>query len=111
MFKIGWLHLHPLLARLGRRSSRPACALSPYARAILGDHASARFDEFSQYRDGWDFGRGRRLSAGSVAALELFLAAYPSFPTRPSLFLTQDGNLELAWEDDAGNRTDVEFQG
>jgi hypothetical protein len=106
---MGRLRLQPLLARLGWRSARPAGALSPCARAILGGNASARFDEFRQYLDGWDFGRGHRLSAGSVAALELFLAAYPGFPTRPGLFLTPDGNLELAWENHAGQRVEIEF--
>jgi hypothetical protein len=42
--------------------------------------------------------------------MELFLAAHPSFPSRRSLFMTADGNLELAREDDAGNRLDVEFE-
>lgn len=102
------LHLLALLSRFGRRP-RTASGLSPRARTILGENASARFDEFSQYREGWDFGRGRRLTPGSVAALELFLEAYSSFPTRPSLFMTAEGNLELAWENHAGQRVEVEF--
>ncbi|HEX6037569.1 hypothetical protein [Longimicrobium sp.] len=96
------------LRRLGMRFSRPA-NLSTRARAALGENAAARFAEFRQYRDGWDFGRGRRLSAGSVRALERFVDAGPCFPTRPSLFLTQDGMLELAWEDHAGRRVEVEL--
>jgi hypothetical protein len=83
--------------------------LSHRARALLGENASARFEAFSQYREGWDFGRGRPLAAGSVAALELFLDAYSSFPTRPSLFMTAQGNLELAWENHAGQHVEVEF--
>lgn len=111
MFRLShsWLRLHPIFARFVRRRARAAIGLTPRARSILGDNASTRFDEFVQYRDGWDFGHGRRLCGGSVAALELFLASYPSFPTRPSLFLTREGNLELAWDGYAGERVEIEF--
>lgn len=91
------------------RFSRPAGGLNARARAVLGENAAARLTEFRLYRDGWDFGRGKRLSAGSVRALESFLLAGPRFPTRPSLFMTQDGMLELAWEDAAGRRVEVEY--
>lgn len=102
------LRLQYLLSRFGRRP-RALAGLSPRARMLLGANASARFDEFRQYREGWDFGRGRPLAPGSVAALELFLDAYSTFPTRPSLFMTADGNLELAWENHAGQRVEIEF--
>lgn len=90
------------------RFSRPA-DLSPGARAALGENAAVRYAECRQYRDGWDVGRGRRLAPGSVAALERFLDAEPRFPTQPSLFMTQRGMLELAWENLAGRRVEVEF--
>jgi hypothetical protein len=91
------------------RFSRPTGELGAHARAVLGENAAARLAEFRQYPDGWDFGRGRRLSAGSLKALERFLDRNPRFPTRPSLFMTQAGTLELAWEDGAGQRIEVEF--
>lgn len=105
----GRLRVQSRLRRLGLRFSRPAGDLGSHARAVLGENAAARLAEFRQYRDGWDFGRGRRLSPGSVKALERFLDADPRFPTRPSLFMTQAGTLELAWEDPAGRRMEVEF--
>lgn len=83
--------------------------LSARARSILGENAFSRYAEFRQYPDGWDFGRGRKLCAASVTTLERFLAAEPAFPTRPSLFMTQAGSLELAWEDRRGHRVEVEF--
>jgi len=104
----GRLRLQDFLSRFGRRP-RAASGLSAHARAVLGQNASTRFDEFRQYREGWDFGRGRPLSSGSVAALELFLEAYSSFPTRPGLFMTTGGNLELTWENHAGQHVEVEF--
>ncbi len=105
----GRLRLHSSLRRLGARFFRPRAGLSARARSILGENAAARYAEFRQYRDGWDLGRGRRLLRGSASALERFLAAGPDFPTRPSLFMTQAGSLELAWEDRAGRRVEVEF--
>jgi hypothetical protein len=95
--------------RLAGPSIRPTDGLSARARAVLGENALARFQEFRQYADGWDFGRGNRLSSASVAALDLFLSSYSNFPTRPSLFMTQAGNLELAWENHGGRRIEVEF--
>jgi hypothetical protein len=103
------LRIPSQLRRLGARFSRQTDELSTRARSILGENAAARFAEFRHYRDGWDVGRGRRLSTGSVAALEMFLAVHPDFPTRPSLFLTRAGNLELAWENRSGRRVEVEF--
>lgn len=105
----GRLRVHSQLRRLGMGFSRPSGDLDTRARTVLGENAAARLAEFRQYRDGWDLGRGRRLSAGSVKALERFLDADPRFPTRPSLFMTQGGALELAWEDLSGRRIEVEF--
>jgi hypothetical protein len=97
-----------LLRWLGRERRKPA--LSACARTLLGPNASARFDEFSRYRDGWDFGRGRRLTPGSATTLERFLVAHPFEIVRPSLFLTHEGFLELAWESDGARRIELEFQ-
>jgi hypothetical protein len=87
---------------------KPVDDLSSGARAIVGENGYARFKEFRSYAAGWDFGRGRALSPESVATLELFLAAFSDFPTRPSLFMTEAGNLLLGWEDREAHRIEIE---
>lgn len=85
-------------------------SLSARAEHILGENGVTRFREFAAYRDGWDFGHGKALTAHSALAFEQFLAEYAEFgPRRPSLFLSRDGQLTLAWEDPAGKRVEVDF--
>jgi len=94
--------------RASTRIVKPIDELSSAARAILGPNGTARFDEFKSYPQGWDFGYGQPLSSASIASLDYFLALFGEFSTRPSLFLTRLGNLELAWEDGVG-RIELEF--
>ena len=95
--------------RRGRDVSKPVDDLSPGAQAALGENGYVRFREFREYAAGWNLGRGRPLSTGSAATLELFLAEFSDFDTRPSLFMTEAGNLELGWEDRTGRRIEIEF--
>jgi hypothetical protein len=85
--------------------------LSARAQAVLGPHGVARFREFWSYPDGWDFGGGgKALSERSVTGLETFVANFNGFGARrPSLFLSEEGHLELAWEDATGDRVELEF--
>lgn len=85
-------------------------ALSENSKRVIGENGVRRFEEFKKYHDGWDYGRGRALSAYSVATLEEFLRQMPELAmAEPSLFLTYNGNLQLGWEDAEGNAVEVEF--
>jgi hypothetical protein len=85
--------------------------LSARAQEVLGSHGVARFREFWSYPDGWDFGgSGKAVSLGSVTGLETFVANFNGFgDRRPSLFLSEEGRLVLAWEDATGDRVELEF--
>ena len=98
-------------ARLaGSLARRVEVNLSPAAQVVVGPEGVARFREFWSYSDGWDFGRGKALTALSVSRFERFIAYFKSFgETLPSLFLARDGSLVLAWEDSNGHRIEVEF--
>jgi hypothetical protein len=82
--------------------------LSALAASILGDNGVARFEEFWSYEDGWDFGDGKVLSLKSISSLEAFFEQFAEFRRRPSLFLTQSGNLMLGWEDAANSTIELE---
>lgn len=85
-------------------------ALSENSKRVIGENGVRRFEEFKKYHDGWDYGRGRALSAHSVATLEEFLRHLPGLAAvEPSLFLTYNGNLQLGWEDAEGNAVEVEL--
>jgi hypothetical protein len=85
-------------------------ALSENSKRVIGENGVRRFEEFKQYHDGWDHGRGKPLSAHSVATLEEFLRQMPELATvEPSLFLTHNGNVQLGWEDAERNAVEVEF--
>lgn len=85
-------------------------ALSENSKRVIGANGVQRFEEFKQYHDGWDYGRGKALSAYSVATFEEFLRQIPELAAiEPSLFLTTNGNLQLGWEDAEGNVVEVEF--
>lgn len=90
---------------------RPGVGLSARAQRVLGSNGVARFLEFRSYEDGWDFGGGGlALTPQSVAGMERFLASFFGFGVgEPSLFLSQDGHLILAWEDATDERIEVEF--
>lgn len=73
-------------------------ALSENSRLIIGEHGVRRFEEFKRYGDGWDYGRGKMLSARSVATFEAFMRRIPELAAvEPSLFMTTEGNLQLGW--------------
>lgn len=84
-------------------------SLSQKVAAILGKNGVKRFAEFRQYREGWDSGTGKPMSLRSVGVLEFFIHQFDSLPTEPSLFLTREGNLQLGWEDAAGEPIELEF--
>lgn|GEM_PF-6964302 len=96
----------------GRRffRRRVVSELSENSKHIVGENGARRFEEFKQYRPGWDHGRGNPLSPRSITTLESFLRQLPELATlEPSLFLTHEGNLQLGWEDVQGNAIEIEF--
>jgi len=79
--------------------------------AKLGVRGWGRLHHFRHfYPPGWGEGGGKPLSPRAVDALDRFLvtAAWPDGVT-PSLFLTDRGGVELAWEDRDGSPVQVEF--
>ncbi len=79
--------------------------------AKLGPRGWGRLHHFRRfYSPGWGEGRGRSLSPRATEAFFSFLAA-ARFPegVQPSLFLTDEGGLELAWEEN-GEAVQVAFQ-
>jgi hypothetical protein len=83
--------------------------ISNHAAAAIGPSGVARIREFWLYPHGWDSGKGNPLSPLSVALFEMFIGAYSDFSATPSVFLTLEGNLALAWEDHADARIEVEL--
>ncbi|TAE25519.1 MAG: hypothetical protein EAZ92_12185 [Candidatus Kapaibacterium sp.] len=101
---------HSLLNFSQRGFNAPSrLQLSSNARTALGEHNTERFAELSTLKDGWHFGQGNTLQAASLRAMELFLAQYHSFPERCSLFLSEQGNLELVWRSEENETTSLEF--
>jgi len=79
-------------------------------RNVLGNYGIDRLCKFAELKSGLDFGRGKALSPASLGMLEFFLQKYTALEeAEPSIFLTQDGNLQLEWEDKKGNHVEVEF--
>ena len=83
--------------------------LSKEAIDVIGESGLQRFESFKQYTEGWDDGHGSPLSYRSTAVMEYFLHKFSNFYTKPSLFLTRNGNLQLDWEDKHGQMIEVEF--
>lgn len=83
--------------------------LSKSAKKALREHNVARFAEFAALKDGWHFGQGETMQPDSLVVLESFLSAYSTFPERLSLFLSEEGNLELAWRSENNETTALEF--
>lgn len=75
----------------------------------LGHYNRQRIEVFTNYEDGWD-GSGHKLKVGSIATLEKFLGI-PAlhFHTEPSVFLTRNGNVQIAWEDKDLKEIEIEF--
>jgi len=78
----------------------------------LGVSGWGRLHHFRHfYAQGWgERGQGRPLSPRSLEAFFRFLEAMPC-PQRqfPKLFLTDNGHLELCWQDAQGGAVQVEF--
>lgn len=67
--------------------------------AKLGDVAWQRFHDFSRWPDGWAGDRSQSIAWGTYHNFERFLdaARFITSQTPPSLFLTDEGHLELSW--------------
>lgn len=77
----------------------------------LGPRGWGRLHHFRYYyQPGWGEGAGRQLSPRALVGFFRFLTV-AQFPVGkvPSVFLTDRGGLELAWEDAAGKAVQVEF--
>jgi hypothetical protein len=79
--------------------------------AVLGQKGMERLYSFAtDYQDGWGDGSGRALNADAYKALFVFMKNAPiNISSRPSIFLTEEGGLEVAWDDAEGNDVRVEF--
>lgn len=76
----------------------------------LGRNGFNRLKTFRSYEPGWDFGKGGAMSEYAYATLCAFLkSAHLPADKKPSIFLTSEGNLELAWETAAGANVQAEF--
>jgi hypothetical protein len=77
---------------------------------IIGENGIQRFEQFKKLTEGWEFGTEKPLSAHSIASFKLFSEQFSEpLPNEPSLFLTREGNLQLGWEDNDGNKIELEF--
>lgn len=77
----------------------------------LGVRGWGRLHHFRMlYQAGWGDGSGKPASPRAIQAVVDFLSRYgvPGGVT-PSLFLTERGGIELAWEEDGGTAVQVEF--
>ena len=77
----------------------------------LGSRGWGRIHHFRYYYSpGWGEGTGKVLSPRASEAFYRFLEAvmFPESST-PSIFLTDNGGLELCWEDTDGHARQVEF--
>jgi hypothetical protein len=77
----------------------------------LGPRGWGRIVHFRRYyTPGWGQGEGKSLSPRAVEAFRRFLrvARFPD-GVLPSVFLTDQGGLEVCWEDKDGKSVQVEF--
>ncbi|MDZ4816788.1 MAG: hypothetical protein SGI71_11030 [Verrucomicrobiota bacterium] len=77
----------------------------------LGARGWGRLHHFRNYYNaGWGEGQGKPVSPKAVEAFYQFLALI-EFPAniKPSIFLTDQGSLELCWENESGNDIQLEF--
>jgi len=77
----------------------------------LGTRGWGRLHHFRLlYQSGWGEGKGRPVSPRAVNALVEFLERF-SWPegVMPSLFLTDRGGVEVAWEEHEGDSAQIEF--
>lgn len=80
--------------------------------AKLGARGWGRIHHFrNHYNQSWGERRGEPLSPRALDGLTRFVTA-AAFPvgSQPSVFLTDQGSLELCWEDAQGTARQVEFK-
>src|SRR5712691_5804660 len=78
----------------------------------LGPKGWGRLHHFRHYYSaGWGDGSGRPLSPRSLETFFRFLESV-TFPVgeKPSLFLTNEGYIELCWEDSSSKAIQIEFK-
>ena len=77
----------------------------------LGARGWVRLLQFSRfYGPGWGEGQNKQLSPKGQAAFLLFLRQVTfRHDADPSVFLTDEGELELAWEDASGHPVQLVF--
>jgi hypothetical protein len=78
----------------------------------LGPKGWGRLYHFRYYYSaGWGDGTGKPLSPRALEAFYRFLEAahFPQGAT-PSVFLTDEGNIEVCWEDQDGRAVEIEFR-
>lgn len=64
----------------------------------------------TEYREGWGDGTGRAVHSDPYKALFIFLRHAPiNVESQPSIFMTSEGGLELAWDDTQNHDVRVEF--
>jgi hypothetical protein len=78
---------------------------------VLGHKGMQRLYSFAaEYQDGWGDGSGKALNPEAYKALFIFMRYAPiNVSSRPSIFMSEDGGLELAWDDANNNDVRVEF--
>ena len=80
--------------------------------AKLGPKGWGRLYSFRRfYSSGWGGGSGKPLSPRALETFYRFLetATFPG-TTKPSIFLTDKGYIELCWEDAGGKAVQLEFR-
>ncbi|HWY50667.1 MAG TPA: hypothetical protein VNW72_04215 [Chthoniobacterales bacterium] len=78
----------------------------------LGPRGWGRLYHFRYfYSAGWGDGSGKPMSPRALESFYRFLesAQFPKDST-PSVFLTDEGSVELCWEDQKGKSVEVEFR-
>ena len=75
----------------------------------IGENAAERFSNMTEYHDNWGGNNEKCLSPYSVRTMCMFLDAVDKFDTVPSIFLTNEGTLQLGWEDADGNEIEIDF--
>jgi hypothetical protein len=90
-------------------ASPPPPEIPRLVYAKLGDAAWQRFHDFSRWPDGWAGPNSRAITWGTYHNFGKFLAAarFATNRTPPSLFVTDDGLIELAWEARDGSAINV----
>lgn len=79
---------------------------------LIGHNGIERLQQFLRVENGWDFGKGSRLSRISVALLKIFAERYGNLVMRfdePSLYLDPGGYLRIEWDLPQGGELSVDF--